>query len=84
MVLYEVQSAERSLKGTQRGEKGWPGNTENVQIFDFISFSFVFTTALSHWDFSHRKFGLLSPGKTSCNRVVLPNLRCMLGGLVFP
>ena len=41
-------------------------------------FSFFFTTVLSQWDFSHGKFGLLSPGKASCDRVVLPNLLCML------
>ena len=41
----------------------------------------LFTTVLSHWDFSHEKFGLLSPGKASCDRVALPNLRCMLGVL---
>ena len=32
----------------------------------------------------HGKFGLLSPGKASCDRVVLPNLLCILGALVFP
>ena len=30
------------------------------------------------------KFGLLSLGKASCDRVALPNIRCMLGVLVFP
>ena len=34
--------------------------------------------------FSHGKFGLPSPGKASCDRVALPNLRCMLDVLVFP
>ena len=29
-------------------------------------------------DFSHGKFGLLSPGKASCDRDALPNLRYML------
>ena len=28
---------------------------------------------------SHAKFGLPSPWKASCERVALPNLRCMLG-----
>ena len=46
--------------------------------------SFFFTTVLSQWDFSHGKFRLPSRGKISCDRVVLPNLRCMLGVLVFP
>ena len=50
--------------------------------FLFITF---FTTVLSQWDFSHRKFGLPSMGKASCERVALPNLRCiMLGVLAFP
>ena len=42
------------------------------------------TTVLSQWDFAHGKFGLLSPGKASGDRVALPNLRCMLSALVFP
>ena len=33
---------------------------------------------LSHWDFSHGKFGLLSLGKASCDIVALRSLRCML------
>ena len=33
---------------------------------------------LSHWDISHWKSWLLSLGKGTCNRVVLPNLRCLL------
>ena len=37
----------------------------------------------SQWDFSHGKFGLLSPEKASCDRGVLPHLQCMLGVLVF-
>ena len=32
----------------------------------------------------HGNFGLLSPGKASCDRVAQPDLRCMLGVLVFP
>ena len=28
---------------------------------------FFLTTVLSHWDFSHEKYGLLSPGKASCD-----------------
>ena len=34
---------------------------------------------LSQWDFSHGKFGLLSTGKASCDRVALPNMLYMLG-----
>ena len=40
-------------------------------------------TVLSLWDFSLWKFGLLSPGKASCERAALPNLRYILGVLVF-
>ena len=29
------------------------------------------------------EFGLLSPGKASCDTVALPNPRCVLGALVF-
>ena len=32
------------------------------------------TTVLSHWDFSHRKFGWLSLEKASCERVAQQNL----------
>ena len=38
---------------------------------------------LSDWDFSRGKFGLLSPGKASYDRVAIPNLRRTLGVLVF-
>ena len=55
---------------------------ENLHLhFCFL----LFTTVFSQWDFSRGKFGLLSPGKSSCDRVALPNLRCKLGVfLVFP
>ena len=43
----------------------------------------LFTTVLSQWDFSHGKFGLWSSRKASCDRVMLPNLWCMLGIWVF-
>ena len=36
------------------------------------------------WNLTHRKFRLLPPWKSSLDRVVLPDLRCMLGVLVFP
>ena len=40
----------------------------------------LFTTVLSQWDLSYGTFGLLSPGKSSCDGLaLLPNLRCMLG-----
>ena len=51
--------------------------------YGYFSFLILFSTVLSQWDFSDGKFGLLSPGKASCNRVVLPNLLYMLV-LVFP
>ena len=45
---------------------------------------FVFYDCIVQLGFSHEKFGLLSPGKASCDRVALPNLPCMLDVLVFP
>ena len=40
----------------------------------------VFTIVLCHWDFSHgKKKGRFPRQKASCDRVALPNLRCMLG-----
>ena len=44
----------------------------------------LFRSVLTQWDFSHGKFRLPFPEKSSCNRVELPNLGCMLGVLVFP
>lgn len=38
----------------------------------------IITNLLSHWDSLHAKFGLLSPGKASCDRVALPNLESCL------
>ena len=35
------------------------------------------------WDFSHGKYGLLSLGKASCDRVALPNILCMLSVIAF-
>ena len=49
-----------------------------------VLFTLLLTTVLSQWDFSHVKFGLLFPGKASCDRVALANLLCMLGVLAFP
>ena len=56
-------------------------------FFFFLNFLCVFfllfTTVLSPWDFSPEKFRLLTPGKASCDRVLLPPLQCTLGVLVF-
>ena len=62
----------------------------NVLVNSFLHFHlflslFFITTVLSHWYFFQGKFGLLFfQGKASCDRVALPNLRCMLSVLVFP
>ena len=42
-----------------------------------ILFFFFLRIVLSHWNFSVRKFRLFSPGKASCDRVELPNVRCI-------
>ena len=55
-----------------------------VSVSYFSLLTLLFTIVLSQWDFSHGKFGLPSPGKTSHDRVALPNLRRTLGVLVFP
>ena len=46
----------------------------------FIKLFFSPITVLSHWDFFHGKFELLYRGKTSCDRLALPNLYCMRVG----
>ena len=57
--------------------------THIVISYNFLLLFLLFTTVLSQWDFSHGKFRLLSPGKAHCDRVAPPNVRCMLGVLVF-
>ena len=50
----------------------------------FILSHFYFSLfLLPQWDFSHGKFGLLFLEKASCDRVMITNLRCMLGVLMF-
>ena len=51
------------------------------QWWNDVTFFFFYNciAVLSHWDFYHGKFGLLSFEKASCDRVVLPNLWCTLG-----
>ena len=56
-------------------------HVETLWCFIFFELLFPFFNnciVLSHWDFSHGKFGLLSLGKASCGRVTLPNLRWIL------
>ena len=52
----------------------------NTSVFFLLIFFQLFCPK---WDFSHGKFGWLSPGKASCDRVKLPYLRCILGVLEF-
>ena len=47
--------------------------------FEVKFLSFNFESDILHW-----KFRLLSLVKASCDRIALPNLRWMLGVLVFP
>ena len=43
---------------------------KKIKDRDLVTVTFsLFTTVLSQWDFSHGKFGSLSPGKASCDRV---------------
>ena len=44
----------------------------NVTVDLFLSF-------FLYWHFSYGKIGLFSSWKASCDRVALPNLRCMMG-----
>ena len=67
---------------TQLTEKTEKHTRQKLHDFFFFFFT-IFTTVLSQWDFSHQKFRVPSLGKASCNRVVLPNLECMLGVFVF-
>ena len=52
--------------------------------FSAVSYNCI-TAVLSQWvGFLPWEIWLPSPGKASCNRVLLPNLWCMLGVLMFP
>ena len=70
----------RLYDSTQRRLLIQPKDKHKIVTFFF----FFLATVLSQWNFSHGKCGLLSPKNASCDRVALPNLRCMLGVLVFP
>ena len=61
-------------------------HTQCISQIRFLLFFFLVFLQLycPIWDYSHGKFELPSPGKASCDRVVLPNLWCMLGVSVFP
>ena len=61
-----------------------PKGVQHTVLNPTVYFFIFFTTVLSQWNFPHGKPGLLSPGKASCDRVELPNLRYMLGVLAFP
>ena len=74
--------------GDQRYQGGknknkWDNTQKKTKFFVFFICLFFFSV-LSHLDFFHGKFGSLSSEKTSCYRVALSNIRCMLGVLVFP
>ena len=73
VILYvsECSVQRRHLKGT---------SSLRTYYFSIL----LFTIVLSQWDFFHGKFRLPSLGKASCDRVMLPNLWCMLGVLVSP
>ena len=76
---------DRNMQNTFYGVDVRVYSTEIVaRIGTGSDFFFFLTAVLSRWDFSYGKIWLLSPGKASCDRVALPNPRCMLGVLVFP
>ena len=53
-------------------------------LFYLVFVLFCFNSCIVPFDFSHGKFGLLSPGRASSDRVALPKLQYKLGGVVFP
>ena len=55
---------------------------QKVPLGEYLSFLSYNCTV--PWNFAQGIFGLLPPWKSSLDRVVLPDLRCMLGVLVFP
>ena len=55
-VLLEPRSNQQTNKTTME-----------ANFYFFFSLHILFTTVLSQWDFSHGKFGLLSPGKAGCD-----------------
>ena len=79
IVLQDCPSVQ--LLGIHRIQTFYKLKKKNFVVVVVVE---LFTTALSKSNFSRRKFGLPSPGKASCDRVVLPNQGSMLGVLVFP
>ena len=79
--LLCVPTLPRPSGGIARGASS---PVANILLFFFFYLFFFFLHFLWLCDFSHRKFGLPSLGKARCDRVALPNLRCMLGVWVFP
>ena len=68
--------------------KAFTVNGSHLEMFEVLG------TLETFWDYSQlycssrislmENPGCFPPGKASCDRVALPNLRCMLGVLVFP
>ena len=49
-----------------------------LSFFTFTCYNCIAQVGFLPWEIR------VSPGTASCDRVALPNLRCMLGVLVFP
>ena len=66
----DVFHAKRSW-GLQVFYGGGQNHVQSAIFFCSFLLNCFFHTLLSQWEFSHGKFGLLSPRKSSCDRVTL-------------
>ena len=83
-IMYYNKNKQKEKRNEMNNENGGgSGFSSHVRIMgEGYLFLFFFSpflsliTVLFHWDFSHRKFGLLSPGKASCNsHATIPRVR---------
>ena len=75
LILYVCSSSARV---------GYALSAGSTEYLHLLFFTFYFLQLYCPNGISHMgNSGCLPPGKDSCDRVVLPNLGCMLGVLVF-
>ena len=57
---------------------------QQKKLFHFFSFFLFFNNCIVPLQFLPWEIWVALPEKASCDGIALPNLRCMLGVLVFP
>ena len=80
----QISSVQLIILHTRRLGQNTPLFGQREQEVKEAQHPFFLTAVLSQRDFCRGTFGLFFPRKTSGDRVVLPNRRCMLCVFVFP